>query len=50
MESESHNKRLSRIKQAIQDFKNELNSLLSSLENEVHSKFENVNTRLNQLI
>ena len=48
MESESHNKRLSRIKQEIQDFKNEFNSLLPSLKNEVHSKFGNFNTRLNQ--
>ena len=36
MASESQNTRLSRIKQDIQEFKNEFNSLLSSLKNEAH--------------
>ena len=49
MVSESHNKRLGGIKQDIQDFKSDFNSLLSSFKNEIQSKFENINTRLNQI-
>ena len=49
MVSESHNKRLGGIKQDIQDFKSDFNSLLSSFKNEIQSKFENIDTRLNQI-
>ena len=49
MTSESHNTRLGGIKQDIQDFKSDFNSILSGLKNEIQSKFENVNTRLNQI-
>ena len=49
MTSESHNKRLGGIKQDIQDFKIDFNSFLSSLKNEIQSKFENINIRLNQI-
>ena len=49
MTSESHNTRLGGIKQDIQDFKSDFNSLLFSLKNEIQSKFENRNTRLNQI-
>ena len=49
MTSEFHNTRLGGIKQDIQDFKSDFNSILSGLKNEIQSKFENVNTRLNQI-
>ena len=49
MPSESHNTRLGGIKQDIQDFKNDFNSLLSSWKNKIQSKFDNLNTRLNQI-
>ena len=41
--TESHNTRLGGIKQDIQDFKSDFNSLLSSLKNKIQSKFENIN-------
>ena len=49
MTSESHNIRLCGIKQNTQDFKSDFNSLLSSLKNEIQLKFNNINTRLNQI-
>ena len=49
MTSEFHNTRFGGIKQDIQDFKSDFNSILSGLKNEIQSKFENVNTRLNQI-
>ena len=49
MTSEPHNTRLDGIKQDIQDFKSDFNSLLSSLKNENQSKFENINIRLNRI-
>ena len=49
MTSESHNTRLGRIKQDIEDFKSDFNLLLSSLKNKIQSKFKNINTRLNQI-
>ena len=49
MTSESHNARLGGINQDIQDFKIDFNSFLSSLKNEIQSKFENINIRLNQI-
>ena len=36
------------MKQDIQDFKSDFNSLLRSLEYEIQLKFDNINTRLNQ--
>ena len=47
--NDSHNTRLGGIKQDIQNFKSDFNSLLFSLKNEIQSKFENRNTRLNQI-
>ena len=49
MASESHNARLGGIKQDIQDFKSDFNPLLSSLNNEIQLKFDNISTRLNQI-
>ena len=49
MTSDSHNTRLGGIKQDIQDFKSDFNSFLSSLKNEIQPKFDNINTRLNQI-
>ena len=49
MTSEARNTRFGGIKQDIQDFKSDFNSLLSSLKNEIQSKFENINTRLYQI-
>ena len=49
MTSESHNTGLGGIKQDIQDFKSHFNSLLSSMKNEIQSKFEDIYTRLNQI-
>ena len=37
------------IKQDIQNFKSDFNSLLSSLKNEIQSKFQHINNRLNQI-
>ena len=48
MTSESHNTRFGGIKEDTQDFRSDFNSLLSGLENEIQSKFENINTRLNK--
>ena len=49
MTSRSHNTRLGGIKQDIQDFISDFDSLLSSFQNENQSKFENINTTLNQI-
>ena len=47
MRSEPHNTRPGGIKHNIQDFKSEFNSFSSSLKNEIQSKFENMNAKLN---
>ena len=49
MTSESHNTRLGRIKQDIEDFKGDFDLLFSSLKNKIQSKFKNINTRMNQI-
>ena len=49
MTSRSHNTRLGGIKQDILDFISDFDSLLSSFKNEIQSKFENINTTLNQI-
>ena len=47
--TESHNTRLGGIKQDIQDFKFDFTSLLCCFKNEIQSRFENINTTLNQI-
>ena len=49
MTSESHNTRLGRITQDFQGFKSGLNSLLFNLKTEIQLKFENLNSRVNQI-
>ena len=49
MISEPQSTKLDGIKQDIQEFKNEFNTLLSSLKNKIHSKSEYIETRLNQI-
>ena len=47
--SESHNTRLSGMKQDLVDFKNDFNSSLSCLKNSIDQKFRNINSRLDQV-
>ena len=47
--SESHNTRLSGMKQDLVDFKNDFNSSLSCLQNSIDQKFSNINSRLDQI-
>lgn len=50
MLSESQSTRLGDMKQDIQEFYNEFNSLiLPSLKNGIHPKSENIKTRLNEI-
>ena len=44
----THSTRLGGIKQEIQEFKAEFNSLLVDLKNEVQAKFGNINNKLNE--
>ena len=44
-----HNIRLGGIKQEIQEFKAEFNSLLVDLKNEIQTKFGNINNKLNEI-
>ena len=47
--SESHNTRLSGMKQDLVDFKNDFNSSLSCLKNSIDQKSSNINTQLDQI-
>ena len=47
--SESHNTRLSGMKQDLVDFKNDFNSSLSCLKNSIDHKFSNINSWLDQI-
>ena len=47
--SESHNTRLSGMKQDLVDFKNDFNSSLSCLKNSTDQKFNNINSWLDQI-
>ena len=47
--SESHNTRLSGMKQDLVDFKNDFNSSLSCLKNSIDQKFRSINSRLDQV-
>ena len=47
--SESHNTRLSGMKQDLVDFKNDFNSSLSCLKNSIDQKFSSINSRLDQI-
>ena len=47
--SESHNTRLSGMKQDHADFKNDFNSSLSCLKNSIDQKFNSINSRLDQI-
>ena len=42
--SESHNERLTGMKQDLVDFKNDFNSSLSCLKNSTDQKFNNINS------
>ena len=44
-----HNTRLHGIKQEIQEFKAEFNSLLADLKYEIQTKFGNINNKLNEI-
>ena len=44
-----HNARLGGIKQEIQEFEAECNSLLFDLKNEIQIKFGNINNNLNEI-
>ena len=47
--SESHNTRLSGMKQDLVDFKIDFNSSLSCLKNSIDQKFNRINSRLDQV-
>ena len=47
--NDTHDTRLGGLKQDLQVFKSEFNSLLTELKKEISSKFENVSEQLNQL-
>ena len=47
--SESHNTRLSGMKQDLVDFKNDFNSSLSCLKYSIDQKFSSINSRLDQI-
>ena len=47
--SESHNTRLSRMKQDLVDFKNDLDSSLSCLKSSIDQKFNSINSRQDQI-
>ena len=47
--SESHNTRLSGMKQDLVDFKNNFNSSWSYLKNSIDKKFNSINSRLDQI-
>ena len=47
--SESHNTRLSGMKQDVADVKNDFNSSLSCLKNSIDQKFNSINSRLDQI-
>ena len=44
-----HSTRLGGIKQEIQEFKAEFNSLLRKFENEIQTKFGSINKKLNKM-
>ena len=47
--SESHNTRLSGMKQDLADVKNDFNSTLSCLKNSIDQKFNSIDSRLDQI-
>ena len=47
--SESHNTRLSGMKQDCADFKNDFNSSFSCLKNSIDQKFNSINSQLDQI-
>ena len=47
--SESHNTRLSDMKQDLVDFRNDFNLCLSCLKNSIDQKFNNINSQLYQI-